>query len=435
MNRLKSKILPIWAVAAVVLRRLWRTGIGPAASILTVAGILLLRQAIQGDGTLTGMVRIWLSYSIALVSFLISATTLLIGASAISLENAAGRLQLVRVKPITPLQIWLGNWLGLILLNAALLSVAGITLSICMWRFTCDTNRPQAELTELHNTLLTTHLSLPATALGNQAKDAAGVTVPLGGVSRWHITIPENIRDGHPGGLQFKFITARPDQTAAVSMEWSIGLQGTTRQQKLTASAPPRKPYRLELPADLLQPGQTLEITCANQNPETDTALLFPSEQGLILLAPVGGIAGNFLRAGLIMFARLAFLSALGLTAGAAFSFPVATLLSGAMPLLEALNQFRYSSAQHWLRIAFHSNADTWYSRILDMAVTAAGEIVRLLMPTFDRLDYVALLAGGRMIPWDAVGYAAAVLCFYIVLLATVGYWAQTRCQSWMSKT
>ena len=101
MNRLKSKILPIWAVAAVVLRRLWRTGIGPVSAILTVTGILLLRQAIQGDGTLTGMVRIWLSYSIALVSFLISATTLLIGASAISLENAAGRLQLVRVKPIS----------------------------------------------------------------------------------------------------------------------------------------------------------------------------------------------------------------------------------------------------------------------------------------------------------------------------------------------
>ncbi len=436
VNIVNSNILPIWATAALVLRRLWRTGIWLMLAVLLTAGICGLRLAIQGDGTLTGMARIWLSYSIAWVSFLLSAATLIIGASAISLENATGRLQLVRVKPVAAAQIWIGNWLGLSLVNAALLGLAGAALGIGMWRFNCGASQPAAELTALRNTLLTAQVSLPAAVLTDQPDSgAAGVTVPPGGAGRWRINLPDTMLKNRPGGLQFEFITAQPDQTAAIPMVWMVGLPGAPHPRRFEISVPPRKPHRLDLPADLLQPGRALEITCANQHPETTTTLLFPGQQGLILLAPAGSFAGNLLRAGLIIFARLAFLAALGLTAGAAFSFPVALLLAGAMPLLDTLNRFRYAAGRQWVRWAFQGDASAWPIRMLDLAVAAASEIVRLLMPALGRFDPVGMLTGGRLIPWAAAGQAGIVLCFYAALLAGAGAWLLARRQLGMAGT
>lgn len=435
MKKLYANLHPVWALALLVMRRQWRSGLWLLLAALLAAGIAGLRLAIQGDGTLAGMARIWLSYSIAWTSFLLSAATLAIAASSISLENAACRLQLVRVKPVAAAQIWIGNWLGLMLINAVLLGIAGAALGAGVWHFNRAHRQPASELAALRNTLLTAQISLPAIALSNQpASGPSGLTVNPGGVGRWRITLPDTVLEKRPGGLQFEFITARPDQTAAIPMVWTAGLSGKRRPLSFEVSAPPRKPSRLDLPADFLQPGCTIEITCANRHPDTTTALLFPHQNGVTVLAPAGGFAGNLLRAGLIIFARLSFLAALGMTAGAAFSFPVALLLAGAMPLLDGLNRFRYTAGQHWVRWAFQDDAASWIARTLDLAVAAASEIVRLLMPALGRFNPVDLLTGGRLIPWAAAGQAGIVLCFYAALLAGAGAWLLARRQLGMAE-
>ncbi len=436
VKRLYSKFQPVWALAILVMRRQWRSGMWLLLAVLLAAGIAGLRLAIQGDGTLAGMARIWLSYSIAWASFLLSAATLAIAASSISLENAAGRLQLARVKPVAAAQIWIGNWLGLMLINAALLGIAGAALGAGMWHLNRNSRQPASELAALRNTLLTAQISLPAAALTNQPDSGpSGVTVAPGGIGRWRITLPDTVLAKRPGGLQFEFITARPDQTAAIPMVWTAGLSGKRRPLRFEISAPPRKPSRLDLPADFLQPGRTFEITCVNQHPDTTSALLFPHPQGVIVLAPAGGFAGNLLRAGLIICARLSFLAALGLTAGAAFSFPVALLLAGAMPLLDTLNRFRYTAGRQWVRYAFPGDAGSWTARTLDLAVAAASEIVRLLMPALGRFNPVDLLTGGRLIPWATAGQAGLALLFYTVLLAGAGAWLLARRQLGMAET
>ncbi len=422
-NNLKLPAQPVWAMAALAWRRYWRAGILPLLAILLPAGIIGLRLIVHGDGTLLGTARLWLTYSITWTAFLLSAATLILAAAAISLETASRRLQLARVKPVSTAQIWIGNWLGLMLMNSLLLCIAGATLGAGMWQFNRNTSHPAPELTALRHTLLTAQVSLqPETAADQPAGDqSAGVTVAPGGIGRWRINIPAAARLTRPVGLQFEFITTRPDETAAIPLVWTAAPAGQTNSRSFETAAPPRKPQRLDLPAGLLRPGRPLEITCANMHPETVATLLFPRQGGLILLVPAGGFGANLFRAGLIILARLAFLAALGLTAGAAFSFPVAALLAGAMPLLDLLNRFRDSTGRQWVRWAFSGDTTSWTARLLDYAVSAASQIIRLMMPALGRFDPTGMLTDGRLIPWAAAGQAGFVLLFYAALLAGAG--------------
>src|SRR3954447_25905232 len=97
---------------------------------LVLAGLLLaavigLPILIKDDGTARGFTQILLTYTLSAITALLGLSTLGLACGTLARDIEECQMQMVAVKPIPRWQIWLGKWLGLVGLNAALLALAG----------------------------------------------------------------------------------------------------------------------------------------------------------------------------------------------------------------------------------------------------------------------------------------------------------------------
>ena len=134
----------VLAIARIAIRNAVRSRI-----VIILLGVLLLAivglpLTVKGDGTLTGQVRILLGYTLGLVSFILSLATLWAGCSAVSLEIQERQIHLIVTKPVRRAQIWLGKWLGLLILNAALIAFSGAVVYFLL-RWTTRPEKMSAE--------------------------------------------------------------------------------------------------------------------------------------------------------------------------------------------------------------------------------------------------------------------------------------------------
>jgi len=90
--------------------------------------VIALPLTIKGDGTLAGHVQIMLSYTLGLARVLLALVAVWSGCSAISSEITDRQLRLVLTKPVYTLQVWLGKWLGIMVLLTLLVLVTGVAI-------------------------------------------------------------------------------------------------------------------------------------------------------------------------------------------------------------------------------------------------------------------------------------------------------------------
>jgi hypothetical protein len=110
---------------------------------------------------------------------------------------------------------------------------------------------------------------------------------------------------------------------------WVIGHVESGRSVRIPKQLTSMVFHEFVIPPDLTGPDGRLHIECENRDPNT---LLFPLEDGLEVLFPQGGFAGNYVRALLVVLCWLAWLTALGLASSSFLSFIIAALF--AMTLL-----------------------------------------------------------------------------------------------------
>ena len=152
----------IMAIALISVRTAIRSRIVLCLIALLLMVIIGLPLTIKGDGTLGGRIQILLTYTLGVVMFILSMTTLWAGCAAISQEIAERQIHLIVAKPVGRLQIWIGKWLGLLLLNAALLLASGVTVyGLLRWNTRDDvlTVEERQELSE--DILVARRLVLP----------------------------------------------------------------------------------------------------------------------------------------------------------------------------------------------------------------------------------------------------------------------------------
>src|SRR5437899_4832602 len=102
--------------------------------LLSVVGLPVL---IKDDGTARGFTQILLTYTLSTISALLGLSTLWLACGLLAREIEDCQMQVVAVKPIARWQIWLGKWLGLMSLNAALLALSGACVyGLLEWRAT-----------------------------------------------------------------------------------------------------------------------------------------------------------------------------------------------------------------------------------------------------------------------------------------------------------
>src|SRR5437016_42092 len=106
-------------------------------AVLLLACVVGLPILIKDDGTARGFTQILLTYTLSTISALLGLSTLWLACGTLARDIEECQMQVVAVKPIARWQIWLGKWLGLMSLNAALIALSGgCVYGLLQWRAT-----------------------------------------------------------------------------------------------------------------------------------------------------------------------------------------------------------------------------------------------------------------------------------------------------------
>ena len=268
-------------------------------------------------------------------------------------------MQVVATKPIARWQIWLGKWLGIVSLNAALLIIAGLSVyCLLQWR---ATKLPAEEQATLRNEILVARgfakppnvdeeiqttarqvlqerLEKNVVAKADLAEvqrqiveqvKAAYQLVPPGYQKEWAVNLglrAKLLRD-QPIQLRVKFNAAEKSPSGTFVALFQVGVPDKTKEvwRSDPMSLAPDTFHEIQIPPNLFDEKGVLTITFANPN---NTALLFPLDEGMEILYREGNFGLNFARGLGIILCWMALLAAIGLASASFLSFPVAAFFS-----------------------------------------------------------------------------------------------------------
>src|SRR2546427_11249879 len=160
----------VGAIAWLTWKAAFRFRLFLVVAVLLLASVVGLPLLIKTDGTARGFTQILLTYTLTTISALLGLSTLWLACGTLARDIEDCQMQMVAVKPIARWQIWLGKWLGLMSLNAALLAVSGASVyALLQWR---ATRLPAAEQTILRNEVLVARGSAKEKSFDQETKTA-----------------------------------------------------------------------------------------------------------------------------------------------------------------------------------------------------------------------------------------------------------------------
>jgi hypothetical protein len=347
----------IFAIAWLTWKAALRFKLFLVIAVLLVGAVVGLPLVIKDDGTARGFTQIILTYTLSSITALLGISTLWLACGTLARDIEECQMQVVATKPIARWQIWLGKWLGIVTLNAALLAISGACVfGLLQWR---AQKLSAAEQKILHEQVLVARGSakepvnpaeieaqteqvfqqrlkssaiekVDAQEVKKQIREqvkAALQIVPPSYERTWKIDLgfAKNYLAGKPLQLRVKFNAAQKSASGTYEALWAVGEPQKTKFIQLEPmSLAPDTFHEFAIPPDLFDVNGVLTITFANPN---QSALLFPLEDGMEVLYPEGGFALNFSRGLAIILFWMAMLAALGLMAASYLSFPVASSL------------------------------------------------------------------------------------------------------------
>jgi hypothetical protein len=422
-------------------------------AVLLILAVVGLPLVIKDDGTARGFTQIILTYTLSAITALLGLSTLWLSCGTLARDIEECQIQVVATKPIARWQIWIGKWLGIISLNAALLAISGACVyGLLQWR---ATKLPEAEQKILREQILVARGSakeqnydaqidseterILQSRLKTSPVDKVNLAevrreireqvkadfqlVPPNYTRQWRIDLgfAKNFLRDKPLQLRVKFNSANKNSSGTFIAVWQIGDPNLTNVVQLPPmSLAPDTFHEFQIPPNLFDDKGVLTVAFANPN---NTALLFPLEDGMEVLYPEGGFALNFARGLGIIFCWLALMAALGLMAASFLSFPVATFFSLALltvvmssgTLADAIDSGSVAAGNEETGAAGHSMADIFLIPFFK-GILAIVQLVQNFSP-------IDSLSSGRSISWSELGAAFAQIVLLlggIVALAGV---------------
>lgn len=445
----------ILAIAILTVRSAARTRVFRYMLSLTVIAVVGLPMIVKGDGTIEGYARVSLDYSLRLLTFILAAVSVWVAVGVSSREIEEKQIHLLVTKPVSPLQIWLGKWLGLLAMNAVLLLLAGICVSAMLrWNLRPSALTPEqrpvasSEILTTRRVIEPDYLDVDRKIPGRVDKLMAGNTqgpisrddllaearreiireentVAPGASKKWTFQIGEIVRDSLPALCRYRMSSPRQLELQPVAVEWRVcrATNGVviSHAGKVFAG----RPNSFWIP--LSGSGVTLTAEFFNAQTNPPATVVFSRDRGVALLAPHGTFENNLARALIIIFCKLAVLSALGLTMGCVFSMPVAVFVACATII--AFNLSGMFTASHMSHAPGHSHS-TGERSILDAMITIKSRVVDILFAPIRHYDPVEQLQCGELVPWSTVGEAFAVqVLLYSGIFAVLGVFSLKRRQ------
>lgn len=419
-----------------------------ALLVLAVVGLPLI---VKDDGTARGFAQIILTYTLTAITVLLGFSTLWLSCGALARDIEECQIQIVATKPIARWQIWLGKWLGIASLNAALLALAGACIyGLLEWR---ATKLPLVERTQLRQDLLVARGSAKEAditalidskteeILQSRLKSNPGIgadinevrtqireqvksdfqLVPPDSYRPWNIDLSADkdyIRD-KPLQLRIKFESADHNPNGTYMGIWYIGNPDSTNYVMMPPmSLSPDTFHEFTIPPNLTSDKGMLTIVFVNQN---NMSLLFPLEDGMEVLFPQGSFTVNFIRALGIILCWLVLLSAIGLMAASFLSFPVAAFFSLTM-LAVAFSSGTLAETVDLGSVTTGSTPTAATRSLTDTIFIPIFKVMIDVLNLVEKFSPIDALSSGRSIPWSELGAAIGqIVILFGGIFAVIG--------------
>jgi len=425
---------PLLAIARLTVKAAFRFRLIPALAILLVVAVVALPFVIRHNGTAEMFTQVLLTYTLSSITFLLGLATLWLACGTLARDVAECQMQMVAVKPVARWQIWLGKWLGVMLLNALLLGLSALAV-FWLLHYQAQKLTPEQQQALRSEVLVARGGLREATPdfttdverlfqermKGLAAENAnprivreeieeevklRGQLVPPRTFRRWTIDLGSRRAAREASSLQVrvKFHSADRAATELLPLSWQVGVPETGRvwRQEVRLAADSFNVF--DIPAGLAGPDGRLVLECNNF---TETTLLFPFSEDLEVLYPEGSFGLNFARGIGVIFCWLGLLAALGLATASFLSFPVASFL--ALALLSVV--FSSSLIGEIVREGTVSGIDHEtgrpISRAFDWIMVPLFHALLKVVNLAQDFSPIDALSSGRSVSWAQLGRAA----------------------------
>jgi len=432
----------ILAIALLTLRAAIRYRVVLVMACLLIAAVIILPLIIRDDGTAQGFSQIILTYTLTLTTALLGFSTLWLSCGILAREIEDAQMQMVTVKPIARWQIWIGKWLGILVLNAALLAVTGAAVyGLTQWRaghlsakeqeilrkqiFVARKSAKEAvpDFDEMANRILRDKLktsqppeglSIPAVRniIKEQLKSQNSL-VPPGYRNQWEIYLgdPASLKD-LPLTVKIKVDPPVPGVETWFQTHWEFGDPNTRNQFQTNMLIPGEAVVEFAIPPNLASANGKLQVRMDNFS---EKPMLFPVEEGMEVLYRIGGFGWNFVRGLAVIFCWLALLAALGLTAATFLSFPVAAFCTIAILFVSLSSGTLKQIVSENGVIAV--NPETGVADTVNIVNLAAVPVAKGLLTVLNLargFSPIDNLSSGRAITWGELGRAIVQICIIL---------------------
>jgi hypothetical protein len=424
-------------------------------AVLLLVSVIALPLLVKDDGTAQGFTQILLTYTLTVITGLLGLSTLWLSCGTLARDIEECQMQVVATKPIGRWQIWLGKWLGIMLLNAALLALSGACVyGLLFWR---AARLPAAEQTVLREQVLVARGSAKPQSYGaaidaeterilqerlktnpelSHSADLAVVrtqiheqamaqyqVVPPGYSREWRIDLgfAKNFLHDKPLQLRVKFNTAERNMSGTYPSLWQVGVPDETQlwqtQEPMKLAADTF--HEFQIPPNLFDSKGVLTIIFVNPN---STSLLFPLEDGMEVLYPEGGFALNFARGLGIIFCWMALLAALGLSAASFLSFPVAAFFSMAVLVIGLSSGTLAGAVAAGTVVGGNGETGVMGHSLADAVLIPLFKGFLVVITLVNNFSPIDSLSSGRSISWTELGAAfGQIVLFLGGIVAVIG--------------
>jgi hypothetical protein len=430
------------AIARLTVRAAIRFRVFTVLMIALALIAIVLPLTVKSDGTLRGYVQILLHYALGLISVVLSLATIWIAAGSLSRDIDERQIHLVATKPVARWQIWLGKWLGVVWLNGVLLLFAcAVVYALLLWNGRPGRWSPE-EVGRLRAEVLTARRvvepdlpdietlvdqameerrqagdlppDIPPEEVRNQMRafvlgmlQAVGQREGIG----WTFSGLPTDRSDQTFQIRYQLLFAEPTPSGTVLGLWRVGSRMQPRQLEIAQSATQEAGHTLTFPGSLIEPDGTLALEYYNVD-EYPTTVIFPVEDGVQVLAPAGGFAGNYARSVLLVWMRLALLAALALACASVASFPVAAFASMTLFLVAVSSGFLRTIAGQQVIFGGGHHGAAAEPTFIDTLFRVILGAVLFVVSNLQGYNPIGDLSVGRLVGWDWVARG-----FFIMLL------------------
>ncbi len=455
---------PVFGVARTLIDEAIRMKAPLVFLVALMLFVPVLPFAMDSDETLKYRVQTFLSWSMIVVSLLLSLMTVFLAVGTITSEIGRRQIFLTMTKPVGRLHYLAGKFLGIAMLNVLLVAVCGGAIYVFTMMLSQQPARSavdrravdeqilvaragvspippdQSNLAAQFNQRLTALRLADPSTYGNPGAPVEILDPKIVDqiqqqiLAEWYSIGPRNANTFVFAGLEpakryDRYVQLRIQPKAGRSTEDDrVFLNLRVNDRPFPVPPLVEGTYHvIDIPTELIEDGR-IQATFSNPvRPDTgqeQPTLTFNQKDGIEVLYRVGSFEGNLLRSLGILWLRLAFLTMLGLAAGTFLGFPVACLAvllvyfaaAGSGYVAESLDQyssFPKDTLPLWDRIIGVpamiiekvSEGEVWDG--VKIIIRLVGTAFTAVIPEFGKYSTGDDLTHGRVIPLRLLGGAA----------------------------